>query len=219
MSVETVAQRKAKLIRKAQDAVIFAAPTSVAAITALTSGATRELAALPAGWETLGHHTEDDGINWTREVDAADVRSHGSQEPTRRDITSDVRGLEVLAQESKRITMEMYHNVDLSAVTPAATTSEIKFSPPRTAATNYWRLLAVAQDGAGDDTIYFARFCPRASVTDYPEQPWTKEDEVRWPLTFTAYVDDDLGYAMTEFWGGPGIVDLLTDMDFPPPGP
>lgn len=215
MSIDTIATRRSKLIRKAQDAAIFVAPESADPIDAITTGATRELVTLPATYESLGHHTEDDGINWTREVDSSDVRSHGSQEPTRRDITSDVRGLVVLAQETSRLTMELYHNVNLSGVQPDATTKEVSFSPARTPSTTFHRLLAVGQDGAGADAIYFARFCPRASVTDYAEQPWTKGDELRWPLTFTAYVDDDLGYSMTEFWGGPGIVDMLADMGFP----
>lgn len=214
MSVASVAGRKASLIRKAQDAVIFSAPFSAAAVTALTSGGSKELATLPSEWTPLGHHTEDDGVNWTREVDTADVRSHGSSEPTRRDITSDVTGLVVLAQESKLITMEMYHNVDLSGVTPDGTTDEIKFARSSSPATRYYRLLAVASDGAGTDTIYFARFLPRASISEYADQSWSKGDEVRWPLTFTAFVDDNLGYAIQEFWGGPGISALIDDMGF-----
>jgi hypothetical protein len=214
MSIASVAARQSKLIRKAQDAVVFAAPFSATAVVSLTTGAGADLTALPSGYVSLGHHTEDDGINWTREVDTADVRSHGSSEPTRRDITSDVTGIVVLAQESKLQTMEMYHNVDLSTVTPAATTNEIAFSRTSQPATRYYRLFALASDGGGEDTIYFGRFCPRASISEYADQPWTKGDEVRWPLTFTAFVDDDLGYSMREFWGGPGIAALLEDMGF-----
>lgn len=214
MSIATLAARQSKLIRKALDAVVFAAPTSAAAVTAITTGAGAALVTLPTEYGSLGHHTEDDGINWTREVDTADVRSHGSSEPTRRDITSDVTGLVVLAQETKLQTMEMFHNVDLSAVTPDATTKEIAFNRSSQPATRYYRLLALAQDGAGADTIYFARFCPRASITEFADQPWTKGDEVRWPLTFTAYVDDDLGYSIREMWGGPGIAALIDDMGF-----
>lgn len=214
MSIATLAARQSKLIRKALDAVVFAAPTTAAAVTAITTGAGATLVTLPVEYSSLGHHTEDDGINWTREVDVADVRSHGSSEPTRRDITSDVTGLVVLAQETKLQTMEMFHNVDLSTVTPDATTSEIGFNRTSQPATRYYRLLALAQDGAGADTIYFARFCPRASLTEFADQPWTKGDEVRWPLTFTAYVDDDLGYSMREMWGGPGIAALVDDMGF-----
>jgi hypothetical protein len=214
MSIVTLAARQNALIRKALDAVVFAAPTTAAAVTSITTGASADLVTLPVEYVSLGHHTEDDGINWSREVETSDVRSHGSAEPTRRDITSDVTGLVVLAQESKMITMEMYHNVDLSGVTPDATTSEIKFNRSSQPATRYYRLLALAQDGAGSDTVYFARFCPRASISEYADQPWTKGDELRWPLTFTAFVDDDLGYSMREMWGGPGIADLVADMGF-----
>lgn len=221
MSIATIASRQQKLIRKAQDAAIFAAPESAAAVEAITNGAAGDLVALPPAWRSLGHHTESDGINWTRDVNSDDVRSHGSSEPTRRDISSDVTGLVVLAQETKALSLEMFHNVDLSGVTPDATTKEIAFNRSRTPSTRYWRLLAVASDGQGADTIYFARFCPRASITDFAEQPWTKGDELRYPLTFTAYVDDDLGYAMREMWGGPGIAPLLADMGFAttPPTP
>jgi hypothetical protein len=214
MPIGTLADRQSKLIRKAQDAVVFAGPSTATAITAITTGAGATLVALPAGYVTLGHHTEDDGINWSREVDTADVRSHGSAEPTRRDITSDVTGLVVLAQESKMNTMEMYHNVDLSTVTPDATTSEIGFNRSSQPATRYYRLLALASDGGGADEIYFARFCPRASISEYADQPWTKGDELRWPLTFTAFVDDTLGYSIREMWGGPGIAALIDDMGF-----
>lgn len=214
MSIATLAARQSTLIRKALDAVVFAAPTTAAAVTAITTGAGAALVTLPTEYVSLGHHTEDDGVNWTREVDTADVRSHGSSEPTRRDIVSDVTGLVVLAQETKMQTMEMFHNVDLSSVTPNVTTNEIAFNRTSQPATRYYRLLALAQDGAGSDTIYFARFCPRASISEYADQPWSKGDEVRWPLTFTAYVDDDLGYSMREMWGGPGIAALVDDMGF-----
>jgi hypothetical protein len=214
MSIATLAQRQQKLIRKAQDAAIFAADEASDPITAITTGASGDLVTLPAAWRSLGHHTESDGVNWTRDVNSDDVRSHGSSEPTRRDISSDVTGLVVLAQETKLLSLEMFHNVDLSGITPDATTKELGFNRSRTPSTRYWRLLAVASDGQGADTIYFARFCPRASITDYAEQPWTKGDELRYPLTFTAYVDDDLGFAMREMWGGPGIASLLSDMGF-----
>lgn len=214
MSIGTLAARQQKLIRKAQDAAIFCAPDDADPISAITTGGSGDLVTLPTAWRSLGHHTESDGISWTRDVNSDDVRSHGSSEPTRRDISSDVTGLVVLAQETKLLSLELFHNVDLAAITPDSTTNEIAFNRSRTPSTRYWRLLAVASDGAGADTIYFARFCPRASITNYAEQPWTKGDELRYPLTFTAYVDDDLGFAMREMWGGPGIAALLSDMGF-----
>lgn len=213
-SVASLAARKQALIRVAQDAALFAGPSTVAAITALTTGASGALAPLPTGWGSVGHHTEADGIDWTRKVTTSDVKSHGSHQPTRRDITEDVTDLKVLGQESKRMTQELFHSVNLSTVTPDATTHEIGFNTAVVASTTYYRLMAIASDGSGPDTIYFARFCPRASVTNFGSQPWKKGEELRYEFTFTAYVDDTLGFSMREMWGGPGIASLLDDMGY-----
>lgn len=218
MSVASIADRKAKLIRKALDAVVFAGPEDsephelISQLNSTTSAI--ELKPLPTGYVSLGHHTEEDGVNWTREVENSDTRSHGSQEPTRRDITSDVSGLAVIAQETKMQTLEMFNNVDLSGVTPETDTSEVAFNRARVAKTKYYRILALAQDGAGDDAIWFARFLPRASVTEFNEQGWVKETEVQYPLTLTAYVDEALGYSIREMWAGPAMATLAAEMGF-----
>jgi hypothetical protein len=214
MPLGTLANRQKKLIRKAQDAAIFAAPPTAAPVSTITTGTSGTLITLPPAWRSLGHHTEADGIKWSRDVKSDDVRSHGSAEPTRRDITTDTTGLVVLAQETKLLTLEMFHNIDLSTNSPDATTKEVTFNRSATPSTRYYRLLSIASDGAGADTIYFARFCPRASITNYAEQSWTKQDDLRYSLTFTAFVDDDLGYAMREMWGGPGIGPMLSGMGF-----
>lgn len=214
MSLDSFATRDVRLIFKAMDAVVFAAPVDAAPVTAITTGPDAELVSLDPDYVCLGHHTESEGLNWTREVENADVRSHGSQEPTRRDITSDVSGLTVIAQETKMITLEMFHNRDLSNVEADPTSGEIAYNRAVTPQTRYYRLLAVSQDGAGDDAIYFARFLPRASVTEFAEQSWSKETEMRYELTFTGYVDPDLGYAMREMIGGPGLASRLSAMGF-----
>src|SRR5690606_40053562 len=62
----------------------------------------------------LGLHTKEEGLNWSREVENSDTTSHGSQEPTRRDITSDVSGLVVIAQETKAQVLKMFNNIERS---------------------------------------------------------------------------------------------------------
>lgn len=213
MALKSIAARDNRLIRKAQDAVVFATQPSTAAIEAITDD-TMALITIPTEWNSLGHHTEEQGLNWTREVENSDVRSHGSNEPTRRDIVSDVSGLTMTAQETKMQTLEMFHNIDLSNVEADATSGEVAFNRATTPATRYYRLLAIAQDGGGSDAIYFGRFLPRVSITDYSEQSWTKSGELQYQLTMTAYVDDTLGYAMREMWGGPGLPAVLDAMGF-----
>lgn len=201
----------------ASGALLTGGTSPAVTVTTTTPGA-NDLSALPTGYVSLGWHTKDDGLSWGRDVQAEEVTSHGSVEPTRRDITSDTMTLALNAQESKLKTFELYHNISLTSVTPTAGTGEIAFNRATAPATSYYRVLAVAQDGSGTDAIYIARFLPRAIVSEIGEQAWNSENEIVYPLTFTATVDNTLGYAMREFWAGPGLKTRLVTMGFPAAG-
>lgn len=217
MGLETIT-RRASLIRKALDAVVLIAPITSPAVTSITTGAGGDLvdfATVHNTYVSLGRHTKDDGLAWSNNVETSDVMSHGATEPTRRDITTDTIDLQVGLQETRRQTLELVNRVDLSAVTPTATTGEIDFNKATTPQTTYYRILALGQDGFGTDRIYFARFLPRAMVSSIDSQTWSDSGELRYPVTFTATVDDVLGYSMREMWGGPAWQTALTDMGFP----
>src|SRR5690606_36048944 len=114
----------------------------------------------------LGLHTKEEGLNWSREVENSDTTSHGSQEPTRRDITSDVSGLVVIAQETKAQVLKMFNNIEDEAF-EVLPNGEVQFSRSTTPSTKHYRILAVGEDGSGDNKVYFGRFLPNASVTEY----------------------------------------------------
>lgn len=198
----------------ASGASLTGGTTPAVAVTTTTPG-NYALAALPSGYVSLGWHTKDDGLTWSRDVETSDVTSHGSNEPTRRDIVSDISGLQMNAQETKLRTLELYENVDLTTVVPAATSGEIAWNRATSPATRYYRLLAVGQDGAGTDAIYIARFCPRAMISEFGEQTWSDQNELIYPLTWSATVDSTLGYAMRTMIGGPGLRSRLVAMGFP----
>lgn len=218
MSIASI-PRRSQLIRKALDCVILLAPEGTAPITSITTGSGATLvdfATVHAAYKSLGRHTKDDGLTWGRDIENSDVMSHGSVEPVRRDITSDIVTLAVSLQESRRENFELVHNIDLSAVTATAVTGEVGFNRSSQTATRYSRVLAISQDGFGADTIYFARFLPRAIVSEVAEQSWSDTEEIRYGITWTGTVDDELGYSMREMWGGPGWQDgMYIDAGFP----
>lgn len=189
-------------------------PSGTAAVTTTTPG-NYELATLPAGFVSLGWHSKEQALTWTRETESSEVTSHGASEPTREDIISDVSGLQMTAQETKLQTLELYENVDLSGVVPTPVTGEVAWNRATAPATRTYRLLAVGQDGAGLDTIYIARFCPRASITERGEQEWSDQNELAYPLTWKAKVDPVLGYSMRTMLAGPGLKSRLVAMGFP----
>lgn len=159
---------------------------------------------VPVGYEPVGLITKDDGASWTREQENSEVTSMGYAQPTRIDIISDVSGLSFTMQESKRQAMEMYHGLDLSAVTTDAD-GNFFFDRASRPEVRRYRVLAVGKDGDGAGAIYVARWLPNAQVTENAEQAWNEGTEVQYPATLTGFLDDEFGTAFREIWGGPGL--------------
>ena len=203
-SFNTVKGENGSNIRKILEMAIFVKPWEEAdpAITKIYS-ATEGLI-VPAGYMPTGLITKDDGATWSREQDSSDVTSYGRGEPSRRDITSDVSGLAFTMQESKKLAMELFHGLDLTAITTDADGNFFFDKPSRPGARKY-RVLAIGKDGDGPDAVYLARWLPKAQVTENGEQAWTDGDELKYPATMTAYTDDNVGTSFREIWGGPGL--------------
>lgn len=209
---------KPSLIRKALELAIFAKPwaSGDTAITKIWSGNTSQLV-IPTGYLPIGMVTKNDGATWTRDQETSDVESYGYAEPVRRDITRDVSGLSFTMQESKKTVMEMFHGIDLSAVTTdtIANGGSFYFDKPSRPVQRKYRILALGKDGDGPDAIYIARWLPNAQVTEMSEQSWTEGDEIKYPASLTAYTDEAFGTSFREIWGGPGL--KHADMGFPAP--
>ncbi|MFE9337766.1 phage tail protein [Streptomyces sp. NPDC007063] len=211
---ETLKNHQNALIRKTLEGSTFIAPTTSAAITALT-GADSSLNALPEGYNDLGWMS-DDGAQFSADVDSSDITSWGSVEPTRRDITSDVTTLELTLQETNKHTIGLYTGADMTAVIPDASSGEVAVSKPDRPPLRFWRVLTIGVDIADGGEIYIGRFLPRASVTDKDDQSFQSGDDeaLGWPVTMTAYMDSTLGYSERYYFGGPGWEALLGSMGF-----
>ncbi|WP_043842010.1 hypothetical protein [Amycolatopsis taiwanensis] len=214
-SYSALKRKQSELIRKALEGSVFIADHSAELPTTLTTGSSADLVPLPSGYEDLGWVSKSDGATWSRSVDTSDVESWGAVEPTRTDITKQTDGLKVVAQETKRRTLELYEGLDLSGVTPDPMTGEVTFDRPSRPATRYFRALGLFVDGAGADTIYVAKLLPKASVTETGDQKWSDDgDPIGYDVTLTAKYDDEAQTAMRMFFGGPGWKALLDDMGF-----
>jgi len=195
---------KSANIRKVLEMAIFVKPVEDADVAIDKVWTTTGGLNVPAGYKPVGLVTKDDGASWSRDQNSEDVQSLGYAEPTRRDITSDVTGLSFTMQESKKLSMELFHGLDLSAITTDAD-GNFYFDKASRPATRKYRVLALGKDGDGPDAIYVARWLPNAQITENGEQAWSEGEEVKYPATFTAYTDDKFGTSLREIWGGPGL--------------
>ncbi len=215
MPFSALDDKKQELIRKAKDGSVFVGPISTTLISNLTSGSGADLSALPTGMEDLGYTTTD-GVTYGRTTDLSEIRSFGSVEPTRTDVTNDTITMAASCQETKLQTIGLYTGADYTTLEAAATTGELQIAKPDRPSFRYYRVLGLFVDDGDAGEIYFARYMPRARVTDIGEQQYNDSDEaIVYPLTFTGYKDSTAGYSHKWFWGGPGWKALLATMDIP----
>lgn len=201
-----------ELIRKGLEGSIFAKRLADADSPIEKLKDASGLLALPPGYEDVGNLTKDQGAQWTRNIDSSETMSLGKSEPTRRDITSDVTGLQFTMQESRKSVFELYDGIDLSGVTQDAN-GNVSWDKADRPASIYYRMFALFKDGDGADAIYFAKWLPRAQVVDRGEQSWNEQNEIQYPVTITAYNDRSVGTSMRTLWAGPAA--KMTAMGFP----
>lgn len=207
-----VRAKKTELIRKARDGSVFVGPTTVTAITTITSGSTAALSVLPTGMIDVGWTTTD-GVSYSRTTETSDIRSFGSVEPTRSDVTSDEITMAVTMQETSKMSLQLYTGANLTSVQAAATTAEFQVPKPALPGYTYYRVAGLFVDQGDTGEIYIMRYMPRARVTEFGEQQFNDADEaITYPVTFTGYEDSALGYSHKWFFGGPGWKSLIDEM-------
>lgn len=206
-------RHQTQLIRKAKNGSVFIAPSTATIPTALTTGATADLVALPTGFQDLGLTTED-GSTFGREVEESTIRSFGRTEPTRTDVISDTTTLQVVAQQTSLLTLGLYTGADTTGLLADATTGELVIDKPQVPETLHYRIFALYVDQHEGDDIYMGRLLPRAKVTSYGEQQYAQGDGtfVGYDLTFTGLYDEEFGASERWWFGGPGWLALLDDM-------
>lgn len=215
MPYSALANKKQELIRKAKDGSLFVGPISAPLITNLTTGAGADLVPLDTAYADLGYTTTD-GVTYGRTTDLSEVRSFGSVEPTRTDVTNDTITMAATGQETKLETIGLYTGADYATIEAAAVTGEVQVAKPDRPSFRYYRCLGLFVDDGDAGEIYFARYMPRSRVTEIGEQQYTDGDEaIGYPLTFTGYKDSTAGYSHKWLWGGPGWLALLDEMGIP----
>lgn len=190
---------------KALGGLIYTAPITQAIPTAFTAASTADLVQLdPAFWTKLGLITKGEGVVFSHDMATEEEESWGYSEATRTDITKNVTSAAFTLQETTKAALEMFDFVDLSAISPDATTGEFAYSKPLTVNLAYRRIIFMAVDGAGTDRRYRFKVMPRAQVVAVNDEVWNQTSVTKYPLTVRAAVDPVLGYAVRNILAGPG---------------
>jgi hypothetical protein len=189
---------------KALGGIIYQAPIATAIPAAFTTGATSDLAIIPAAWKKLGLLTKGDGVTFPRDIGTEEEEAWGYREPIRTDITQDVSSANFTLMEQQRYVLEMYDFVDLSAITPDATTGEWAYNKPQVTPLTYRRMLFLAVDGSGTARRYRIKIMPRAQVIGVNDEVWQQGASTKFPVQIRATVDPTLLYSVRNVFAGPG---------------
>jgi hypothetical protein len=213
---DAIQTKKSSLLRKALQGSTFIADDTAPAITLsnlfdTVTGALKS--PLPTGYRDLGWIT-DAGSKFSRTIKNSDLMGFGSNSPLRSDVNSDVTTCVVECEETNNATFAVYTGADISSITPGANGAFSVQNPP-VPVSRYYRLLTVVVDLTSEGEVVYAINMPRAKVTDFGDQTLSDGDTaITWPFTFTAYVDEDLGFDVERMWGGDGLQTLESDMGF-----
>ncbi|WP_280412538.1 IPT/TIG domain-containing protein [Nocardia asiatica] len=215
VTFEQVADWKPSLIRRPNKGFVLIGDMDATIPASFTSGVSAEFQGLDgAGFESLGLTAKDAPPTFRPEVQSSDVEAWGALEPPRTDIISRKVTVSTTLLQTQRRTLELHSGIDLSSVTADATTKEIQWNDPTAPETRYHRVIFGIVDGSGADLIYILRILPRATVTEVGEQSWSQENALTYNLTWSAKIDEDLGYSLKNVICGPGVAGLLADMGF-----
>lgn len=194
-------------VRKVLEAVAFMAPYSAESIDTLT-GPTGEITTLPEDYFPVGLVTSD-GYVFGGDTESESVTPFGYVAPVREDITSQTNTVSFTAYEVyRKDLLALAYGLDLSDVTKAVS-GEVKFDRPALPEKAYYRLVVIGKDGSGASEIYRAKVYHKVAISAIPEEAWGA-DALSFEISLTAYVDDELGTAVTEYIAGPGA---KTDTD------
>jgi hypothetical protein len=217
---DTIQDLKTHLIRKALTGSVFVGEATVddigEALTQLTGVApnqVHDLVPLPTGYHDLGY-TSAAGAAFNTETTTSDVDSWQSVSPTRSDVTARTTTLQVIAQETKAITIAAYNGIALAGLEAQADTGDLIIKEPQRPAERFYKVLSLARDEDEMGEYFLGRYLPRAKVTGRGGQAYDKSDNpIGYDMTFTGFFDSTYGTAQAFLFGGSGWLARLADME------
>lgn len=191
------------LVRKALEGVVFLRrKTSAKTIPDKLLGVDKQPIDLKAlGFFPVGVMTTD-GVEFSRDVDKAEVEGWGYSAPVRTDIVKAPRSVKLTALESDRRDLaEVIYGMDLSTVVPG-TNGEVVFDEPDVPAGAEYEAVVITRDGSAASPYYRGAGLPRIKLASLPTEVWSAADPRQSELEFDVLPDDDLGTPMRHYIGG-----------------
>lgn len=171
------------------------------------------LQTLPAGWKTAGEIQKAAAVSLAPDTQTADVDGYGSQMPRRQIVTGEKFTIDWVAQEWRKINLELAHNMDLSTVTAAPGKG---FRAKKTSSNDvrYYSALVMAKDSNSSGLLYPYFMFPKTSVSKRAAMQGQMGKELALGNTLTVLDDAEFGGPYDFGIAGAGFDSIATSAGF-----
>jgi hypothetical protein len=189
----------------ALDLAIILAPYSATMPTTLEDPATGDLVAVPDDFRFVGNFEKKAGVGLNKDTSSTDIESYGLQEPSKKIMSKQVGSIEYVPQETNRLNLEVYNQVDYSTITPSAHggvvlpgTKRPKFVP--------YRAILLGVDGDDGNEVHPYWLLPKVAVSKTDKQTLNDDGVLTYPVTLTWFRDKNFfgGVSYAQGFCGPG---------------
>ncbi|AGM12274.1 major tail protein [Mycobacterium phage Skinny] len=214
---ETIRDAHNELVRAHLHFAILFDSMDNEAVETLEDTVTGELV-VPVTAESAGVIEKQAGVSLTHEIDSTDIDGYGDAEPVRTIISRRVVQFQANFLETNKVVLEKFwgtvfddSNLEVSAH------GGVTLKAPSLPKNVFYRAYLVTEDDVNGEVLNAYYIMPRVKLVNVDTQTSQDDGSVSYNMTFQAFKDSDLGFAVLQGWCGPGWLRLVDKTGFVAP--
>lgn len=214
---ETIRDAHNELVRAHLHFAILFDNTDNVAVETLEDPVSGELE-VPVTAESAGIIEKAAGVSLTHDIESTDIDGYGDAEPVRTIISKRIVQFQANFLETNKVVLEKFWGTVFSdenlTVSP---TGGVTLKAPTLPKNLFYRAYLVATDDVNGEDLYAYYIMPRVKLVNVDTQQSQDDGAVSYNMTFQAFKDSDLGFAVLQGWCGPGWLRLVDKTGFVAP--
>lgn len=211
---ETIRDAKADLVLAHLHFAILFDHIDEPAVATLEDATSGELD-IPATAESAGIIEKQAGVSLTHDIESNDVEGYGEAEPVRTIISKRTVEFQANFLETNKTVLEkfwgtVFDDTNLDVSEHGGVTIKAPTLPKNT----FYRAYLVATDDVDGDDIYAYYIMPRVKLVNVDNQESQDDNATSYQMTFRAFRDKVMGFAVLQGWCGPGWRKLVHKTGF-----
>lgn len=212
---QTLRDAKNELVLADLHLAALFAPMSTPALTTLEDTASGDIVSL-SNYRSAGLIEKGAGVSITNDIESTDIEAYGEAEPVRTIINKRSTSWQATFLETNKEVLEKYWGTSFADVVPT-THGGVVLEAPALPKNVYYRCILLGQDDVDDHPLYTYWIMPRVKLTSVDDQTLTDDGAIAYNLTFQAFRDSQVGFAVAQGWCGPGWLHLVSRAGFVTP--